>query len=77
MVAGSSMPSSDVVNEVHSGFCPISSVFRYDTRYFGIWPDQPPFSLISSVNRANRWFASCGPGDASGWYCTEKTGCSR
>src|SRR5216117_2454068 len=27
---------------------------------------QPPFSVMRSVNRRNRYAASCGPGDASG-----------
>src|SRR5439155_14261936 len=33
-----------------------------------------PRSIIST-NLRNRYRASCGPGDASGWYCTEKVGC--
>src|SRR6266404_978923 len=33
-----------------------------------------PRSIIST-NRRNRYRASCGPGDASGWYCTENVGC--
>src|SRR5437773_10031815 len=37
----------------------------------------PPLRAIRSVNRWKRWLASCGPGEASGWYCTEKTGHSR
>src|SRR5436189_3808894 len=31
---------------------------------------------IISTNRRNRYRASCGPGDASGWYCTENVGCT-
>src|SRR6266480_3091240 len=38
---------------------------------------QPPLRVISSVKRWKRSFASCGPGDASGWYCTENAGHSR
>ena len=28
----------------------------------------------SSRNRLKKYDASCGPGEASGWYCTEKSG---
>src|SRR5206468_1724657 len=34
-------------------------------------------AAISSRNRSNRYLASCGPGAASGWYCTLKAGTSR
>src|SRR6186713_2737049 len=35
---------------------------------------------VDSMSEENSWkkyFASFGPGAASGWYCTEKTGASR
>ncbi len=33
-----------------------------------------PSSSISFSNVPNRYLASCGPGPASGWYCTPKAG---
>src|SRR6266571_1362616 len=37
LMAWASMARSfSQVNAAHSGFCPVSSVFRYETRYFGI-----------------------------------------
>ena len=32
---------------------------------------------ISAMKSSKRWRASCGPGEASGWYCTEKAGSVR
>ena len=29
---------------------------------------------INALNSSKRYRASCGPGDASGWYCTENIG---
>ena len=29
------------------------------------------------MNLSKRWRASCGPGPASGWYCTVEAGTSR
>ena len=41
------------VKAAHSGFWPVSSVFRYEIRYFGM--DQPPLVPSMSVTkRSNR-----------------------
>ena len=35
------------------------------------------FSLISRTNSPNKYRESCGPGAASGWYCTQNSGSRR
>src|SRR6185436_803674 len=34
-----------VVNEAHSGFCPVVSVFRYEIRYLGMATISPPSTI--------------------------------
>ena len=36
--------------------------------------DRNYFCSIMSRNFANNGVESCGPGEASGWYCTQKIG---
>src|SRR5438105_15194916 len=44
--------------------------------FFLFWCHARPLCIIS-VNRLNRYAASWGPGEASGWYWTENMGMSR